>query len=77
MGEVALVIEDLSPEVRRDRRLLKPVTMSFFAMLNWHYLWHREDGPLRRADYARLAAALVMEGLPGAAAALREDAAAG
>ncbi|MDO9708145.1 TetR/AcrR family transcriptional regulator [Paracraurococcus lichenis] len=77
VGEVAVVIEDLSPEVRRDRRLLKPATMSVFAMLNWHYFWHREDGPVSRAGYARMAAALVAEGLPGAAAALREDAAAG
>ena len=77
VGEVALVIEDLSPEVQRDRRLLKPVTMSFFAMLNWHYLWHREGAGLSRFDYARLAAGLVAEGLPAAAAALREDAAAG
>lgn len=77
VGEVALVIQDLSPEVRRDRHLLKPVTMSFFAMLNWHYLWHREGGAVSRYDYARLAAALVAEGLPGAAATLREGAAAG
>jgi hypothetical protein len=39
-------------------------------MLNWHYLWHREDGPLTRADYARMAAALVADGLPGAARAV-------
>jgi AcrR family transcriptional regulator len=74
VDEVAGVILELSPEVRRDRRLLKPVAMSFFAMLNWHYLWHREGGTLSRFDYARLAAALVAEGLPGSAALLREDA---
>ncbi|MBK1659192.1 TetR/AcrR family transcriptional regulator [Paracraurococcus ruber] len=66
VGEVALVLQDLSPELQEDRRLLKPATMSLFAMLNWHYLWHREDGAVTRADYARLAAALVAEGLPGA-----------
>jgi TetR/AcrR family transcriptional regulator len=45
-----------------EARLLTPVTMSLFGMLNWHYLWHREGGPLGRADYARLAVALVLDG---------------
>jgi len=44
--------------------------MSFFAMLNWHYLWHREDGPLTRQDYARLVATLIAEGTPAVADAL-------
>lgn len=73
VAEVAGVVAELSPEARRERRLLKPVTMSFFAMLNWHYLWHREEGALSRVDYARLAAALVAEGLPAAAAVLQEE----
>lgn len=72
VAKVAAILRDLSPELRADGRLLKPVTMSFFAMLNWHYLWHREGAGLSRCDYARLAAALVAEGLPGAAATLRE-----
>lgn len=66
VAEVTDILLDLSP-LAQDRRLLKPLAMSFFAMLNWHYLWHREDGPLTRADYARMAAALVADGLPGAA----------
>lgn len=73
VDEVAVVLLELSPELRRDRRLLKPVVMSFFGMLNWHYTWHREGGALSRFDYARLAAALVAEGLPRAAALLREE----
>lgn len=77
VAEVAAIIAELSPAARRDRRLVKPATMSFFGMLNWHYLWHREGAGLSRADYARLAAALVAEGLPGAAATLGAAAAAG
>jgi TetR/AcrR family transcriptional regulator len=69
VAEVTDILLDLSP-LAQDRRLLKPLAMSFFAMLNWHYLWHREDGPLTRADYARMAAALVADGLPGAARAV-------
>jgi AcrR family transcriptional regulator len=42
--------------------LLKPLTMSLFGMLNWHYLWFREGGALSRDDYARLASALITAG---------------
>jgi TetR/AcrR family transcriptional regulator len=42
--------------------LLKPVTMSLFGMLNWHYLWFRPHGPLTRADYAELATRIILEG---------------
>ena len=42
--------------------LLKPVTMSLFGMLNWHYLWHREGRGLSRADYAALATTLLISG---------------
>lgn len=69
--EVSSVLAELDPEVGADRRLLKPVTMSLFAMLNWHYLWHREGAPLSRSDYARVAVGLVTEGLHGARAAVR------
>jgi TetR/AcrR family transcriptional regulator len=40
--------------------LLKPLTMSLFAMLNWAYTWFKEDGPMSRADYARLAAGRII-----------------
>lgn len=45
--------------------LLKPVTMSLFGMLNWHYLWFRPGGPVSREDYARLAVRLAVEGSRG------------
>jgi AcrR family transcriptional regulator len=45
-----------------DSPLLKPVTMSLFGMLNWHYLWFREGKGLSRSDYARLATSLLLNG---------------
>ncbi|QGZ37061.1 TetR/AcrR family transcriptional regulator [Stappia indica] len=42
--------------------LLKPVTMSLFGMVNWHYLWFREGGVVSRADYARIATRLILDG---------------
>ena len=65
----AAIIAALHPGLPRP--LLKPLTMSFFAMLNWHYLWHREDGPLTRDDYARLVATLSAEGTPAVLDAFR------
>lgn len=42
--------------------MLKPVTMSLFGMVNWHYLWFRNEGPFTRADYAELATRLIIDG---------------
>lgn len=52
------------PELRGDPRH-KPVVMSLFGMLNWHYLWHRPGGPLGREDYAALATRIIVEGARG------------
>jgi len=42
--------------------------MSLFGMLNWAFLWFREDGPLDRRGYAELAARLVLGGARAIAA---------
>lgn len=64
VAEAAAMIAEMHPKLARQRELLKPLTMSFFAMLNWHHLWHREDGPLTRQDYARVVATLIASGTP-------------
>jgi len=64
-------IAEALPEVGRGP-LLKPITMSMFGMLNWHYLWFREGKGLSRAEYARLVTKLVAAGAGPAAAALTE-----
>jgi TetR/AcrR family transcriptional regulator len=43
-------------------KMLKPVTMSLFGMLNWHYLWFKSSGPVSRADYADLVTTLFTDG---------------
>jgi TetR/AcrR family transcriptional regulator len=45
-----------------DSPLLKPVTMSLFGMLNWHYMWFRPGGSLSREAYADLATNLILAG---------------
>jgi TetR/AcrR family transcriptional regulator len=45
--------------------LLKPVTMSLFGMINWAYMWFRDDGAVSRDDYAKLATRLLVSGVRG------------
>jgi AcrR family transcriptional regulator len=52
------------------KRILKPLTMTVFGMLNWHYLWFREGGAMTRAEYADFVTRLVLAGAPDAAAAV-------
>ncbi len=63
----AEAVRAVSPALFEDRPLLKPVTMSLFGMLNWFYMWHREGGPVSRADYARMATDLLVGGVRGLA----------
>ncbi|MDR3461864.1 MAG: TetR/AcrR family transcriptional regulator [Beijerinckiaceae bacterium] len=56
------VIAELLPSGANSDDLLKPLTMSLFGMLNWHYLWFKEGKGMERADYARLACRLVVDG---------------
>jgi len=51
-----------NPDLATRRHLLKPVTMSLFGMLNWHYLWFKANGPVTRQDYAAIAARMVVAG---------------
>ena len=74
---VALVSEALVaaiPSIAKRHHLLKPLTMSFFAMLNWHYLWFREGKGITRDKYARMVTALVLAGADDAMAATDEAA---
>ncbi len=43
------------------------MTMSFFGMVNWHYLWFKPGAGLTRADYADLVTRLIAEGARGIA----------
>lgn len=50
--------------------LLKPVAMSAFGMLNWHYLWFRDGKGLTRDQYARFVSQLILTGAASAAKAV-------
>ena len=46
----------------KGTKMLKPVTMSLFGMINWHYLWFKSTGSVSRADYADLVTKLMLDG---------------
>jgi TetR/AcrR family transcriptional regulator len=58
----AAAIAAVNPALAGDDALLKPVTMSLFGMINWHYMWFREGKALSREDYADLVTTLLVEG---------------
>lgn len=70
---VAIVSEAIAaalPSVARRNNALTPLTMSLFAMLNWHFLWFRERKGLTREAYAKMATALLLAGADAATSAL-------
>jgi TetR/AcrR family transcriptional regulator len=54
-------VEGVAPQIK-GTKLLKPVTMSLFGMINWHYLWFKNTGEVTRADYAELVSQLIVDG---------------
>jgi TetR/AcrR family transcriptional regulator len=54
-------VAGVAPQIG-NTKLLKPVTMSLFGMINWHYLWFKSTGVVTRADYAELVSQLIVDG---------------
>jgi len=54
-------VAGVAPQLK-GTKLLKPVTMSLFGMINWHYLWFKNTGEVTRADYANLVSQLILDG---------------
>lgn len=60
---VAGILLLVNPRLDSASGLLKPVAMSLFGILNWHYTWFRESGPISRSAYARYATRLFLDGV--------------
>jgi TetR/AcrR family transcriptional regulator len=58
-------IKAVEPGAFVNGRLLKPVTMGLFGMLNWFYMWFREGGAISREEYADLATKMLVNGVRG------------
>jgi AcrR family transcriptional regulator len=51
-----------APDLATDR-LLRPVTMTLFGMMNWTFTWLRADGPVAHAELAPVVADLFLGGV--------------
>lgn len=60
---VARALVRLNPDLAdQGEALLKPIAMSLFGILNWSYLWFRDDRPISRETYAQLVTRLFVDG---------------
>ncbi|MBQ8103625.1 MAG: TetR family transcriptional regulator [Afipia sp.] len=46
----------------KGTKMLTPVTMSLFGMVNWHYLWFKSTGSVSRDEYADIVTRLISDG---------------
>jgi AcrR family transcriptional regulator len=58
----AAAVAAAAPELAHDR-LLKPVTMTLFGMMNWTFTWLRPDGAVAHGDLAPVVADLFLGGV--------------
>lgn len=56
-------VRGINPAIDDARGLLKPVVMSLFGALNWHYMWFRPSGPVSRERYADLVTDIFVDGI--------------
>ncbi|KAB2911855.1 MAG: TetR/AcrR family transcriptional regulator [Hyphomicrobiaceae bacterium] len=63
VNRFARVLSEINPRLARGGSLLKPVTMSLFGMINWHYLWFRPGGAMSRRQYAALVTQMMVDGI--------------
>ncbi|MBB5220688.1 AcrR family transcriptional regulator [Amaricoccus macauensis] len=60
----ARVLQQIHPSLDRpERPLLMPITMTLFGVMNWVYMWFREDGEISRDEYAQVATTMILEGV--------------
>lgn len=57
------VLKEINPRLNAGKPLAMPAAMSLFGMLNWVYLWFRDDGPISRDEYADMVTRLFLGGL--------------
>lgn len=60
----ATILREINPDLDNPSRpLLTPVTMSLFGILNWAYMWFKDNKYLAREDYADMVTNLLLGGI--------------
>ena len=61
VGMCSSAVAGVAP-LLKGTKMLTPVTMSLFGMVNWHYLWFKSSGSVTRTEYADLVTRLISDG---------------
>ena len=56
-------IREACPRLERHPEFVAPVTMSLLTMLNWQYMWFKDEGPVDRDQYAAMATEMIISGV--------------
>ncbi|MCA3666154.1 MAG: TetR family transcriptional regulator [Methylobacterium sp.] len=67
--QFSAALAGLEPVLAARRELLTPLTMNLFGMMNWKFMWFRENGPVSHAAFAEM----VMRSIEAAASTLVAD----
>ncbi|MCA3648679.1 MAG: TetR family transcriptional regulator [Methylobacterium sp.] len=67
--QFSAALAGLEPILAARRELLTPLTMNLFGMMNWKFMWFRENGPVSHAAFAEM----VMRSIEAAASTLVAD----
>lgn len=59
--QLSTALADCLPHLKGSA-MLKPLTMSMFGMLNWHYLWFHEGKGLTRDEFAKMVTEIILNG---------------
>lgn len=63
LDHITGLVRDLNPRLDDEGPLSTPMTMSIMGLLNWVYMWFRDDGALSREAYADAVADMILNGL--------------
>jgi AcrR family transcriptional regulator len=64
VGQVSAILARLAPDtLGADARRRRAAAMSLFGMLNWFYMWNRDDTDAARRDYADVVTRLMLGGV--------------
>lgn len=62
--QMSNVVKNISPDkFKADQTDLFQTTMSIFGMLNWFYMWNRDETEEARLSYAKKVADIVLNGI--------------
>jgi TetR/AcrR family transcriptional regulator len=69
----SMAIAAAYPALAGRKELLTPLTMNLFGMMNWKFMWFRENGPVTHEAFAGLVMTMIEAGAEAVAATLSRN----